>query len=105
MAWFRLNIGRHREGGKTYVAGQKFESKANLLKLNAIGDATPKFTQLSGPPGGKPEMVAESNARFDEGELRAMSVAQLRTLAEAEEIELSENETADSIIAELLRKG
>lgn len=105
MAWFRLNIGKHREGGTTYVAGQKFESNANLLKLNAIGDPNPKFTQLSGRPGSKPEMVVESSSRFNEEELRQMSVAQLRTLAEAEEIELSEHETQDTVIAELLKKG
>lgn len=50
MAKFRVLIGKHREGGRTYVAGEVVDSKTDLSRLNSLGSH--KFEKVE-EEGGK----------------------------------------------------
>lgn len=45
MATYRLNMGKHQHGGKTYERGALIVTEVDLAKLNAAF-GTPKFTLI-----------------------------------------------------------
>ena len=95
---FQVLHGRHSEGGMLYERGDVFESKSDLNKLNGGSHDTQKFLRMADdakPKGGKevafmnetPVVEEEAEETVD---LSSKTVAELRELAEEEEIDLGE---------------
>ena len=107
MTLFRVLHGRHVEGktpdGKqrTYVQGDIVDSQSDLTCFNSPGAI--KFEKIES--GRMPEntpALAGSPATVAEKEndgLEAMSLAELRKMAEEEEIDVKTAKTKDQVIA------
>jgi len=78
MNTYRLLAGSHNEGGRTYNRGDVIESKSEL----DVKFGRNKFEKLVS----NPKFVADTTNQADT--LESMTVAQLKTLAEDEEIDL-----------------
>lgn len=94
MAKFRVQAGQHIQRdsdgvSRTYSAGEECDSDRDLVAL--FGEE--KFRLVSGSP----VAPAQSNNRSDDG-LLAKTVADLRELAEEEEIDLGDAKTKVDII-------
>lgn len=61
MARYRLNMGKHRDGGITYTRGQIITTDKDLSKLNPIA-GVPKF-ELLADENTTPEQLAVAAAR------------------------------------------
>ena len=98
--FFRLLKGRHAEGDRIYQGrlvkngqvvypGDVIETTHDLNKLNGGGD--PAFQKF--------EEITEAHARAASSQsLANMTVAELRAMAEAEEIQVPSSATKDQII-------
>jgi len=90
---FKVLRGRHTEGGVMYQAGEVVDSSSDLNKHNSPGSR--KFEQLSGEVADAPSASLPESSEDDEDpeegsdELDGMTVAQLKTFAAEEEIDLS----------------
>ena len=96
MAKFRVLHGLHSEGGRVYDAGSVVDSKSNLLRFNQPGavkfQALPDSTLLDSTPVSEPDTEPTDL-------LENMTVADLRKLAEEEEINLDGTTRKDQIVA------
>lgn len=118
MAKFRVVHGRHHEGGRTYKQGEIVDSKTDLSRLNApnaikfekVAESIP-VTPVSIPQE-ETETVEEAPMQeleveeevSVEDDFETMKVAELKQLAEAEEIDL-DGATRKADIIERIREA
>jgi hypothetical protein len=108
---FRLLCGKHHEGDangaqRTYVRGDVFDSPYNLLKFNSleskrfevVPDSTPLVHNEVKKPPAEPNLETPQAGPATENTLDSMTVTELRTLAEEEEIDLGNASRKDQII-------
>lgn len=82
---FRLLAGRHHEGGITYNRGDVFKSASDLLKHNR---GHRKFELLAETPQVQQTAPTSTLTSEPTDELSGRTVAELRAMAEEDEIDL-----------------
>lgn len=105
MFKFKLNVGSHREGDKTYKAGDEINTTSDLRQFNTKG-SQPRFTLMSEtvrkPKPDKPEVSSEPEGDNEpEKPLREMHYKQLVKKAKEEGIDTTPLQTSEEVIAAL----
>jgi len=101
---FKVLRGQHSEGGETYRAGDVVDSASDLNRHNSPG--AKKFEQLEGgvadvPSASPPATpaVEDEDSGEESDDLDDMTVVQLKTFAEEEEIDLAGVSRKDEILS------
>lgn len=107
MPLFRVLRGRYVEGKTTdgkqriYVQGDIIDSKSDLMRFNSPGAIKFEKIESGRLPENTPTLDSSTTAviKKENDGLEAMSIAELRKMAEEEEIDIKAAKTKDQLVA------